>query len=214
LSTSSYRPVSSFLGRYIEDFRQEILVHIDPELSPVVHLVFWHARMLAYLLNPSVKATDLMWTVRESTAILVSDGPIVSPFTHHCLVLTTLCLMSLKKVDKSRDEANKLLQDLLDSPASSVWETLVHDKIAQQLRPVAGQALVPSAAEAAASQGLQHLADLATASVAGTTADKASEQFAAHRILDNYEDVGFDPMPILIAGYVKTIRELESRLPR
>lgn len=60
----------------------------------------------------------------------------------------------LSKWDNSRDEATQLIKDIVEKPAD-VWDG-VRDKLAESLRPT-------SSVEAAASQGLQHLADLATA---------------------------------------------------
>ena len=214
LASAIQRKYAPFFEMYIEDYREDLPSHVDPGAYPLVHLAYWHCRLLAYLLNPSAKIQDIMWPARESSRLLTTLH-LASPLHQHFLVLTSLCLSELSKNEGVREEAEALLSELTD-PAmpETAWDGLVRDKIAE-MRPSTTAAIaaaaveasalgqnstVQSAVEAAASQGLQHLADLATASVA----EKAENPY---RTALSYEDMGFDPRAMLADGYLNFVRE-------
>lgn len=208
LTTSfSDRIIGSFMDAWMEDFRELLPSHIEPSTYPVVHLVYWHCRLLAYLLNPSAKSRDVLWPCRELVSLLIGNSQVVTPLHHHFTALVALVLLELAKVEKTREEATRLLSEYQDSSLpASVFDGLVRDKIADQLRPSDNVPLAPattSAIEAAASQGLQHLADLATLSSAA--AEKA-EEASAYRTALSYEDMGFDPRHVLLIGYLNHVR--------
>lgn len=146
-------------------------------------------------------------------------------------------------MDRTRDEALKVLRDMVATPFSpSAWDNAIRAKISDKLRPVTGSGGIDS-------QNLQHLADLATATTelaaaiapAGTgptttitvtdnrpagdqqtpqhqeqqqdeaLQDEQQQQQQAmehqpppilFRVKENYEDLGFDPRPMLQVGYL------------
>ncbi|KAF6812593.1 C6 finger domain-containing protein [Colletotrichum plurivorum] len=206
--TFADRMVGSLMDAWVEDFREDLPPHVDPATYPAVHLVYWHCRLLAYLLHPSAKSTDAIWPCRELIGLLVGHAQLITPLHQHFTVLVTLTLIELAKVDKTKEEATKLLAEFRDSALpASVFDGLVRDKIADHFRLSTNVAPAPSAIEAAASQGLQHLADLATLSSAA--AEKAEEAFT-YRTAPNYEDMGFDPRPLLLVGYINVVRATQQ----
>ncbi|KAK2013873.1 hypothetical protein LZ32DRAFT_529648 [Colletotrichum eremochloae] len=209
-STFADRMVGSFMDAWVEDFREDLPAHIEAGSYPVVHLVYWYCRLLAYLLNPSAKSTDALWPSQELINLLVSHSQLITPLHHHFTVLAVLILIELAKVDKTKEDATRLLGEFRDSSLpASVFDGLVRDKIADHLRlsTSAAAAPAPSAIEAAASQGLQHLADLATLSSAAV--DKTECAFT-YRTAPNYEDMGFDPRPLLLVGYLNVVRATQQ----
>ncbi|KAI8223995.1 putative transcriptional regulatory protein [Colletotrichum sp. SAR 10_96] len=206
------RMIGSFMDAWVEDFREDLPPHIEAGTYPVIHLVYWHCRLLAYLLNPSAKSADALWPCQETISLLLGQSQLVTPLHHHFTVLTVLILVELAKVDKTKEEATRLLGDFRDSSLpTSVFDGLVRDKIADHLRPstIASTtaASVPSAMETAASQGLQHLADLATLSSAAV---EKTEEPPAYRTAPNYADMGFDPRPVLLTGYLHVVRAAQQ----
>ncbi|KAK2061600.1 hypothetical protein LY76DRAFT_507577 [Colletotrichum caudatum] len=209
-STFADRMVGSFMDAWVEDFREDLPAHIEAGSYPVVHLVYWYCRLLAYLLNPSAKSTDALWPSQELVNLLVSHSQLITPLHHHFTVLAVLILVELAKVDKTKEDATRLLGEFRDSSLpASVFDGLVRDKIADHLRPStsAAAASAPSAIEAAASQGLQHLADLATLSSAAVG---KTESAFTYRTAPNYEDMGFDPRPLLLVGYLNVVRATQQ----
>jgi len=178
---------------------------------PIVHLAYEHCRLLAYLLQPSAKTSDIMWPARESAKLLIANMHLTSPFHHHFLVLTSLGLGELCKIEKTQEEAEELLKELSDpSMPETAWDGLVRAKVAE-MRPtstapeqVPGQTQPQTSVAAAASQGLQHLADLATASVTGN-------EESTPRTAPEYQDMGFDPRPMLAEGYLSFVRETTTQ---
>lgn len=201
----------------MEMWRADFPGDIPPNVQPVLHLSYWHCRLLAFLFMPSSLITDVTWAVRESVRLLTSHPQMVSPLNHHFTALTTLCLIEMTKVDKSREEATQLLSNLADANiAPSAWDDAFRARIRDAIQPSTS-----AAAQATASQSLQHLADLATSAEIGAVgnntaasgaasdvllADKA-ERGPKFRINDNYEDLGFDPREMLRTGYLNAVTE-------
>lgn len=176
---------------------------IDPVTQPVLHLAYWHCRLLAFLFMPSALSTDVAWAVKESVNLLTDNSQMLSPLNHHFTSLTAMCLLDLSKIEKTRDEAHGLLKQLLESNiAPSAWDGHIRDKIYEATRPTTS-----SGAEATASQSLQHLADLATATEAvnAPAAPEKTDDLPKFRTSESYDDLGFDPRLMLRAGYLNAV---------
>ncbi|KAI1502100.1 hypothetical protein F5X99DRAFT_167706 [Biscogniauxia marginata] len=199
--------LNSFFNLSIELFREVLPPNITPSTHPILHLVYWHCRLLAYLFQTNSKSADILWPCKESANLLLTNTQLLSPLNHHFFCLTTLTLLELVKVDRTRDEANPLLKELLESNlAPSTWDTVIRDRIAESLRP--------STAQAAASQSLQHLADLATASETEAVKSETNGEPATLRTSLNYADVGFDPKALTRGGYLNVLAEARSMATR
>lgn len=209
----------------MEMWRAHFPGDIPPNVEPVLHLSYWHCRLLAFLFMPSCLITDVTWAVRESVQLLTSHPHMFSPLNHHFTSLTTLCLIEMSKSSKSRQEATQLLANLLDANiAPSAWDTAIRERIRAALNSSAS----PSPEATNTSQGLQHLADLATATTGGSASSTANnappappsaldapttlatDEEPKFRTSDNYEDLGFDPRPLLCEGYLKAIPQIPS----
>ncbi|KAI0830018.1 hypothetical protein F5Y06DRAFT_208455 [Hypoxylon sp. FL0890] len=197
--------LSSFFNLSIELFREILPESITPTTHPILHMVYWHCRLLAYLFQTNAKSTDILWPCKETVTLLLTNTQLLSPLNHHFFCLTTLSLIELSKAEKTREEAKTLLRNLLDANlAPSTWDAVIRDRIAEHLRP--------STAQAAANQSLQHLADLATATEIDTTkADKDSE-LVSLRTSDSYSDVGFDPRILTRGGYLNVLADIHPVL--
>jgi hypothetical protein len=204
--------LSSWVNLAIESFRLNLPLHITPGSHPVVHLAYWHCRLLAYLFMPSALSTDVFWAAKEIIKLLTQHPRLRSPLNHHFSTLVAATLIELSEVAKTRDEAIKLMRELHDKPfAQSAWDGAIMAAISEKVsRPETGSGID--------SHNLQHLADLATATtdLASAAAGPATAENAAaasgeavaeeppikYRTMSNYEDLGFDPRPMLQAGYL------------
>lgn len=197
----------------MEMWRAHFPSNIPPNIEPILHLAYWHCRLLAFLFMPSALIADVTWAVNESVRLLTAHHQMISPLNHHFTSLAAICLLEMAKVETSRDEAVQLLNQLLEvNIAPSSWDDVIRAKIRCALHPLAN-----SAAEAITSRSLQHLADLATAvdvpvtgshnsaNMSAAPAMDMSEDIPKFRTSDSYEDLGFDPTPILRAGYLNAI---------
>ena len=99
-------------------------------------------------------------------ALLTHNTSFMSPLTHHATVLAASTLIELTNIDNTKDSAEGSLRDLLENRiAPSGWDAAVRDMIASKCNQVssAGAGSAESQHALTASQGLQRLADLATA---------------------------------------------------
>lgn len=168
------------------------------QTDPILHLSYWHIRLLSELLSsPSIRRREnILQCAKKLVDLLAGNHDLLSPLTHHFVVLASLGLLDLVANTGNGDddglrseEAVRLGKNVLEfSLSPSPWNTAVREKLAARLLDIparlgtsagAGNNTAAAAAAAAAatgvggagsSQNLQQLADLATAvesSVAG-----------------------------------------------
>ncbi|KAI2468180.1 hypothetical protein F4781DRAFT_277785 [Annulohypoxylon bovei var. microspora] len=196
--------LSSFFNLSMELFREILPQSVSPTSHPILHMVYWHCRLLAYLFQTNAKSSDILWPCKEAVALLLTNTQLLSPLNHHFFCLTTLSLIELTRVENMRDEATSLLKQLLDANlAPSTWDGNIRNRISDHLRP--------STAQAAANQSLQHLADLATATEMDTTKIERNPEPTSLRTSDNYSDVGFDPRTLTRNGYLNVLAGIHMR---
>ena len=180
---------------------------ITPSTHPILNLAYWHCRLLSYLFQTNTKSGDVIWACRETVGLLLGNTALLSPLNHHFFCLATLALLELVKLEKTRDEVTPLLKDLLErNLAPSTWDGVIRGRITDILRFLTAQST--------ADQSLQHLADLATASGAEAAKAEQHNEPETLRTSTTYSDLGFDPRPILHAGYLNVLAKspFDSRL--
>ncbi|KAI1766981.1 hypothetical protein GGR53DRAFT_175212 [Hypoxylon sp. FL1150] len=199
--------LSSFFNLSIELFREVLPHSITPSTHPILHMVYWHCRLLAYLFQTNAKSSDILWPCKETAGLLLTNTQLLSPLNHHFFCLTVLSLVELIRVEKTREEATFLLRQLLESNlAPSTWDAVIRDHISEHIRP--------STAQDTANQSLQHLADLATATEIDASKHERNSNLISLRTSDNYSDVGFDPRKLTQAGYLNALTEGHSSAMR
>ncbi|RFN46196.1 n-terminal binuclear zn cluster-containing DNA-containing protein [Fusarium flagelliforme] len=150
---------AKILADYIENYREDLPAHIEPASHPMVHMAYWHCRLIIILLTPGATSSETLWATKELVNLLSANDYLRSPLVNHFVSLVYVSLAKLIKMDRSREEATQLIKDVVDKPAT-IWD-IIREKLAEQLRPTS------SVEASTASQGLQHLADLATAHEGG-----------------------------------------------
>ena len=148
--------------------------------DPVLHLAYWHIRLLSELLSPdrTQRPLNILQATKNMIGILAGNHDLLNPITHHFGTLAALGLAELQRFADTREEAAKLAKDILDySIAPSPWNAAVREKLAEQqqmllARP--GTAASAAGGAGTTSQNLQHLADLATAVDGAVTAAAAA----------------------------------------
>jgi hypothetical protein len=112
--------------------------------------------------------SELLSPAMNLVTQLIHNSNLNSPLTYYSTTLTALTLNELREYDDTRPEAESGLKSLLESRiAPSSWDTAVREFIANKKAQPAGTLPSSSTTESkhslTASQGLQHLAELATA---------------------------------------------------
>ncbi|ATY65054.1 Fungal transcriptional regulatory [Cordyceps militaris] len=151
-------PMAAILADYIENYREDLPARMDAGSFPLIHLAYWHCRLLVTLLTPGSTATETLWPTKEVTLLLLASPHLRSPLVNHYVSLAAMSLTTLSKSERTRDEALALAREIVEVGGNH-WAG-VRDRLAEVTRPMSSSA---AADAAAASQSLQHLADLATA---------------------------------------------------
>ncbi|OAA70546.1 Fungal transcriptional regulatory protein [Cordyceps fumosorosea ARSEF 2679] len=151
-------PMAAILGDYIENYREDLPAHMDAGAFPLIHLAYWHCKLLVTLITPGSTTSEALWPTKEVTQLLLATPHLRSPLVNHYVSLATMSITTLSRSERARDEALALARDVVDGGTPQHWAG-VRDRLSEVLRPPTSS----SASAAAASQGLQHLADLATA---------------------------------------------------
>ncbi|KAH7346398.1 hypothetical protein BKA65DRAFT_399483 [Rhexocercosporidium sp. MPI-PUGE-AT-0058] len=171
----------------LERFRESLpATALQPSNAPLLHMCYWHLRILVGLTLVSLEPFDLKESAVNSLAQLVNNSGLISPLTHHCTALVALAFLDLTEYEATRDEAEEALRTLLEARrAPSTWDAAVRDLIANKKQQAASNAAPPlvvnlgtaeSKHASVASQSLQRLADLATATEEGRDAAISSDE--------------------------------------
>ncbi|KKF97020.1 Glucose transport transcription regulator RGT1 [Ceratocystis platani] len=107
--------LGSTLIPWAERFREDLPPEFTPATHPTLFLVYWHARLLAHLLDLRVTAGTLVWPCRELVAIITSPmhaehNALLTALTRHAIVLTSLVLRLLERRGRTpvAEEAKRL----------------------------------------------------------------------------------------------------------
>lgn len=124
--------VASLLNALIESFRWQFPAELitSPSSDPMSLLAYWHVRLLADLCSGGAKADFALQDCANIVGILTGNPELLTPLNHHFVSLVSLALLELEKLERTKDDAGRLLKDLLDfRVAASPWTSVVRDKI-------------------------------------------------------------------------------------
>ncbi|KFY32141.1 hypothetical protein V493_00475 [Pseudogymnoascus sp. VKM F-4281 (FW-2241)] len=159
---SSATPLlSTLLTGELERFRESFPTGLSTTTAPFLHLTYWHVQLLTLRATPGTPPATLLHPAVQTTNLLAAAPP--SPLHIHFTTLASATLLELLDNDATREDADRTLRSLFEAPARTPapWDKALRDLVARHMR--AASPAAPSAAALTASQGLQHLADLATA---------------------------------------------------
>lgn len=155
-----------------------------PSKAPIVHLSYWSIRILLELRLPDSEPFDLSNPALNLVTQLAHNNTLIGPLNYHATALSTLALLELSSIESTKEEAENALNTLLDGRiAPSSWDAAIKDYIIKK-RQAGGTSGSSGAGQsgnnqqnltASASQGLQRLADLATATEEGRVEASASD---------------------------------------
>jgi len=156
------------LERLRESLPQSIAEKSSP---PLIHLAFWHVRILVELTLAESDPSDLADAATNIIDILKANVDYTNPITYNCTLLAALTLSELVEFDNTRARAEAGIKSLMESMiAPSSWDAAARQFCGSPNRHAISAAslgvppAIPDSKHAlTASQGLQHLADLATA---------------------------------------------------
>lgn len=124
--------VASLLNALMESFRWQFPDDLitPPSFDPTLLLAYWHVRLLVDLCSGGAKADFALQDCANIVGILTGNPELLTPLNHHFISLVSLALLELEKLERTRDDAGRLLKDLLDyRVAASPWTGVVRDKI-------------------------------------------------------------------------------------
>ncbi|KAK3492811.1 uncharacterized protein B0T23DRAFT_150300 [Neurospora hispaniola] len=124
--------VASLLNALMESFRWQFPADLitSPSSDPTLLLAYWHIRLLADLCSGGAKADFALQDCANIVGILTGNPELLTPLNHHFISLVSLALLELEKLERTKDDAGRLLKDLLDfRVAASPWTSVVREKI-------------------------------------------------------------------------------------
>lgn len=180
----------------------------DP-CHPSLHLAYWHATLLSDLVReatvPWTRLAHVVDAVAKMVDLLTANPHILTPLTHHFVVLATLVLAGLIRDEITRPKALLLSSALLGCglPSSAPWTS---DALGILARAVAE-------AKEGAVKPLQQLAELAATTDAppppeeDTALAPAGGDAQVQGQNGKSKEHRFDAREILTRGYLRSVEE-------
>lgn len=208
---------TTILGE-IARFRESVesLLLGSPNL---VHLCYYHVRLLIHRLTASSQHYDLhelLLPAIRMSSILNQRATGITPLNHHFAALAALTLCELAEFEECRDEVREGLVELRDAIGgrrglqaredSQGWDSAIRVRVEVGLRRV--QELDEGERERSAQQadghnaGLQHLAE---------AADKEAKDRERERTVSNEARRDFDPTLLTRFGYLAALVKEDAR---
>ncbi|KAL3421979.1 hypothetical protein PVAG01_06135 [Phlyctema vagabunda] len=193
------------LKRVQEDFPETFFPASN---CPLIHICYWGLRILMELIRPDSEPKDLLEPALHIITQLNFNTGFISPLTYHATTLAVLALVELMGIESTKAEATVSLKSFLENRhAQSSWDGVINTYIVKKLPPVpnstAGPSSALSEASLTASQGLQRLADLATATEEGK---QDNEKIAPTSPFERYHEM----RGIIRRGYVSAFTNLAT----
>ena len=208
-ASSNVSPIitNTILGE-MDRFRESV-ESLFPRMSDLVHLSYWHVRLIILSLTSSTNPLAFAVPATQIAKILNSDSPISTPLNHHFAALAALILVELLNVEETRAAAEKGIKDLAEvlvekrgsTPGEdgAGWDSAIRELLLKNRRPIkdAVQSQAPNADHTA--DGLQHLAD------AAIRGNENSHRQAEGDRSSPQSSLVFDPAAITRYGYLAVL---------
>lgn len=167
LSSNPIPVIGVLLRGQLERLRESLPPHFFPPTeAPVFHICYWLMRILVELASDESSPTAMVDVALHLVTQLNVHSKVFSPLIHYCLALAALTLIELLEYENTRDDAENALKSLLSRQVHSSWDAAVRELITNRLQRPSSVSLGMSSSTVA-SQSLQRLADLATATGEG-----------------------------------------------
>jgi hypothetical protein len=153
-----------------------------PPNAPLAHLCYWYLRILMAMRLPESEPQDLLDPALQIVTQLKNNASLVSPLTHHATAFAAVALIECTGSEHTRQDAESGLSSLLESRiAPSGWDSSIRELIIKSKNPGPSSGAGGAAgaktgtSQHAAIQGLQQLAELASATEEGRAESSTSE---------------------------------------
>jgi hypothetical protein len=135
--------------------------------SPLIHLCYWYLRITLEVIQADTEPSSLLTPATKIVELLTHNPNLISPLNQYFSALATFTLMQLTDYDKTRVAAEGYLKTLVENRiAPSPWDSTIRDMMSAK-KQTSITILQGSEHASTAAQGLQHLAELATADEEG-----------------------------------------------
>ena len=173
-----------------------------PSKLPGFHLCYWSLRILVELWLQYSRPQDVMDAAMSIVTQLQQNPTFIGPMTHYATALAALTLTEMGSNDESKEEAEAGLKALVEQRiAPSTWDPRIREIILKRKN----SASVQSQHALTASQGLQRLADLATATGEGRNDPSTAEsRMETEKVSKTFQG---RPLPEHLNGLRKLVRK-------
>ncbi|KAB8345906.1 hypothetical protein FH972_022961 [Carpinus fangiana] len=148
----------------IDRFRESVESQLmgPPNL---VHLSYWHVRLLVLRLTSNTAPHELLAPATKMASILNSMHTTITPLNHHFAALAAMTLVELSEFDETRTAAETAIRDIVEALGarrglmsredSTGWDSAIRELVVRKRGARTGDDAPPGS-------GLLHLADAAT----------------------------------------------------
>jgi len=160
----SLRIAKGELDRLVEGLPRSLVE--DPSTSPLIHLCHAYILIQYYILHDDWGISFILAQSLKVLSLISEHNNVPQSFlAHHAVGLAAMVLIELSQHEKYREEAATALLTMMKfRVATPAWDYAIKELIKKNRPSTTTDSAAASKHASLASQGLQHLAELATAS--------------------------------------------------
>ena len=172
----------------------------------LVHLTYWHVRLMVLRLSSSTTVQELLVPATRMATILNSSYTMITPLNHHFAALAAMTLVELFDFDETRDGARRGISDMVEAidtkrglqsrEDSNGWDGAIRELVVKR-QAVADSRFRHNSNEGMAAGNLRHLADAAVGGEGRAQGENMGEgqSFTS----------SFDPTAMTRSGYLAAL---------
>lgn len=168
----------------------------------LVHLTYWHVRLMVLRLNSSTTTQELLAPATRMATILNSSYTMITPLNHHFAALAAMTLVELADFEETREGAKKGIADMIEAIGtkrglqsrenSTGWDGAIRELVVKRQGRIEGRVFHSRDDDSESRENLRHLADAAVGESSNTM-----DGFSA--------TASFDPTLMTRSGYLAAL---------
>ena len=170
----------------------------------LVHLSYWHVRLMVLRLTSSTTLQELLPPASRMASILNSSSTMITPLNHHFAALASMTLVELADFEETREGARRGIADMVEAIGSkrgfqsrdnsTGWDGAIRELVVKRQTQIEHRSYLEDVGSS-----LRHLAN------AAVREDGTEAGYMTPALRETREATSFNPTTMTRTGYLRSL---------